>query len=291
MAIQEAHAGDEAGEGENYFVSMTDMMVGVLFVFIIMLMAFALNFQQQTDRQEENINVAKEVAEKLDQLEIQVRSRIDEIREAAALRSRLLRDLREALITEGLVVEIDEANGVLRLTEAAVQFPPNGSLLENTPKADVGKDSTPKANVGKIARVLATVLPGYSVCSEGQATPCRRSTQSAVETVFIEGHTDQSGSDDRNWTLSTERAVNTYRELTAVSPDLRALRNRTGEEILSVSGYSSTRQIDPGRSPSAYQKNRRIDLRFVMEVDSGSGLQEIRTLVDGMRSEIEKLKR
>src|SRR3954469_304642 len=107
MVIEEAHGGGEAGEGENYFVSMTDMMVGVLFVFIIMLMAFALNFQQQTDRQEENINVAKEVAEKLDQLENQVRRRIDEIREAAALRSRLLRDLREALIAEGLVVEID----------------------------------------------------------------------------------------------------------------------------------------------------------------------------------------
>jgi flagellar motor protein MotB len=281
MAIQEAHAGDEAGEGENYFVSMTDMMVGVLFVFIIMLMAFALNFQQQTDRQEENINVAKEVAEKLDQLENQVRSRIDEIREAAALRSRLLRDLREALIAEGLVVEIDEANGVLRLTEAAVQFPSNGSSL----------DSTAKTNVGKIARVLARVLPTYSVCSEGQVSPCRRSTQSAVETVFIEGHTDQSGTDDRNWSLSTERAVNTYRELTAVSQDLRTLRNRRAEEILSVSGYSSTRQVDVDRSPTAYQKNRRIDLRFVMEVDSGAGLQEIRTLVDGMRQEIEKLRR
>jgi flagellar motor protein MotB len=188
--------------------------------------------------------------------------------------------LREALIAEGLVVEIDEANGVLRLTEAAVQFPSNGSSL----------DSTAKANVGKIARVLARVLPGYSVCSEGQASPCRRAAQSAVETVFIEGHTDQSGTDDRNWSLSTERAVNTYRELTAVSSDLRTLRNRRGEEILSVSGYSSTRQIDTDRSPTAYQKNRRIDLRFVMEVDSGAGLQEIRSLVDGMRQEIEKLK-
>jgi len=281
MVVDEAHGADESGEGENYFVSMTDMMVGVLFVFIIMLMAFALNFQQQTDRQEENISVAKEVAEKLDQLENRVRIRIDEIREATALRSRLLRDLREALIAEGLVVEIDEANGVLRLTEAAVQFPSNGSFLDNTAKA----------NVGKIARVLGRVLPGYSVCTEGQVSPCRRSTQSAVETVFIEGHTDQSGTDERNWSLSTERAVNTYRELTTVSPDLRTLRNRRGEEILSVSGYSSTRQIDPERSPSAYQKNRRIDLRFVMEVENSSGLQEIRALVDGMRSEIEKLKR
>ena len=36
----------EHGEGgENYFVSMTDMMVGMLFLFIILLMVFALNYR------------------------------------------------------------------------------------------------------------------------------------------------------------------------------------------------------------------------------------------------------
>ncbi len=40
---------------ESYFVSMTDLMVGMLFIFIIMLMAFTLNLRnaQQTH---ENIN-------------------------------------------------------------------------------------------------------------------------------------------------------------------------------------------------------------------------------------------
>jgi flagellar motor protein MotB len=112
-----------------------------------------------------------------------------------------------------------------------------------------------------------------------------------VETVFIEGHTDQSGGDERNWALSTERAVNTYRELTQASANLRALRNHRGEEILSVSGYSSTRHIDPGRNATAYQRNRRIDLRFVMEIDSSAGLHEIQGLIGDMRREIEKLKR
>ena len=44
---------DEALEAEadeeNYFVSMTDMMVGLVFIFIIMLMYFALQFQDITD--------------------------------------------------------------------------------------------------------------------------------------------------------------------------------------------------------------------------------------------------
>ena len=32
-------------ESENYFISMTDMMVGMLFIFLIMLMVFALNYR------------------------------------------------------------------------------------------------------------------------------------------------------------------------------------------------------------------------------------------------------
>jgi flagellar motor protein MotB len=38
----------ELEEGESYYVSMTDMMVGVVFIFIIMLSYFALNYRQST---------------------------------------------------------------------------------------------------------------------------------------------------------------------------------------------------------------------------------------------------
>ena len=36
-------------EEESYFISMADMMVGLLFVFIILLLYFALQFRQTTD--------------------------------------------------------------------------------------------------------------------------------------------------------------------------------------------------------------------------------------------------
>ena len=44
MAYQEAVSNTDA-DGENYFISMTDMMVGMLFIFIILLMSFALLFR------------------------------------------------------------------------------------------------------------------------------------------------------------------------------------------------------------------------------------------------------
>jgi chemotaxis protein MotB len=279
---------DSHADGENYFISMTDMMVGMLFIFIILLMSFALLFRQQTDVQvaktkvqSKKIEVAESVGRELDQTELRIRKRLDEIREASQLRLRLLTEVRDQLSREGLTVEISPSGDVLRLTEAAVQFPVNNFAL-------IGDA---KKNVGKIARVLAWVLPAYSICPGSRALPsCRTPDQASVETVFIEGHTDETGNDDQNWSLSAQRAASTYRELTMVAPELRRIVNRREEEILSISGYSSTRPIDPSGTAAAWSRNRRIDLRFVMDTDPRSGLEEVGALLQKMRTAIQELK-
>ncbi|MDR3497404.1 MAG: OmpA family protein [Ancalomicrobiaceae bacterium] len=279
---------EQDATGENYFISMTDMMVGVLFIFIIMLMAFALDFQKTTTVQENSINVAKDVALKLQRMENNVRDDISTIERADLARRQLLDDLQTQLATEGLDVAIDQANGVLRLTENAVKFDVNRSDLND--KA--------RLNVDKIAHVLDRVLPQYVACKlAGDKPTCAPSVAvgSTVETVFIEGHTDTTGVPDlkerdrRNWELSAERAVATYREIVSQSPLLRSLRNQHGQEIVSVSGYSSTRPIDPHETRDAWERNRRIDLRFVMEVDTEEGLKRILSITNAMKSEIDHL--
>ena len=287
MAYQEAVSNTDA-DGENYFISMTDMMVGMLFIFIILLMSFALLFRHQTDvqvkttkQQSNKIEVAEAVGRELDETESRISKRLDEIREASQLRLRLLTELRDQLSKEGLVVEISSSGDVLRLTEAAVQFPVNNFAL-------IGDA---KRNVGKLARVLARVLPSYSICSRGRIPQqCRTPAQASVETVFIEGHTDETGIDDMNWSLSAQRAASTYRELTTIASELRHILNRRQEEILSISGYSSTRPIDTTETFAARSRNRRIDLRFVMDTDATSGLEEIKGLLQKMRTAIQGLK-
>ena len=278
-------------EGENYFVSMTDMMIGVLFIFIIMLMAFALDFRQKTDVQEDAVDVARQVAAKLADLQGQVRGEITTLDHAQEARRQLLRDIQAQLKTEGLDVQIDEANGVLRLTENAVRFASNSSDLADTATQKA------KLNVGKIAHVLEHVLPNYAAChvvSDGPPT-CGTDIGSAIETVFVEGHTDVTGVKDaadrerRNWQLSVERSVNTYRELLVQAPSLHTLRNHLQQEIVSVSGYSSTRPIDPGDGADAWTRNRRIDLRFVMELDNKERLKQILDLTDDMKAQIDRL--
>ena len=62
-----------------------------------------------------------------------------------------------------------------------------------------------KDNVGKIARVLERVLPKYVSCRNWQTSVYSTTEDTALETLFIEGHTDTTGIDNNNWVLSTER--------------------------------------------------------------------------------------
>lgn len=307
------NAPDHTEEDENYFISMTDMMVGVLFIFLIMLMLFALNFRniteeklaqlqrdseqlqiekQRVEEAEQRVKeaqqelvrvkfVADDVARRLDVLTAKVDGQLDELRQASRDRSELLNALRSELRAQGLDVQIDEVNGVLRLTENAIHFPVNRSDL----------DEIATKNVNKVATALGIVLPCYTTYRETYTgARCPSKTSGAmIETVFIEGHTDVTGGDDRNWPLATDRAVKTFRQLTSFAPQLRSLANKTGKEILSVSGYGSTRPIDREKTPDAYEKNRRIDLRFVMESDNSQRLEEIIKATEEMRVELNRL--
>ncbi|WP_455269281.1 OmpA/MotB family protein [Rhizobium herbae] len=291
------HAVEE--EEENYFVSMTDMMVGILFIFIIMLMVFALQFQKQTDTSEiqiqEVLRKVEEVAKQLQVLRDEIDAELDGLNQSQRERTALLNDLERELKAVGLEVQIDPENGVLRLTENAIRFDINKSEL--TAKAS--------ENVEKLANVLAQVLPRYTSCRDADGIISCRALRpgAAIDTVFIEGHTDSQGSeteagDSRNWQLSTERAVATYRALTEFQAALRGLRNPEKKEILSVSGYSSTRPIPGtelvvGEESSRIQlleKNRRIDMRFVMQVDPSDRLKDVLKLTRNMERQIDKLR-
>jgi flagellar motor protein MotB len=120
---------------------------------------------------------------------------------------------------------------------------------------------------------------------------CGETGSTTVETVFIEGHTDRTGTADRNWSLSTERAVVTYRLIETAEPTLATLVNRDGNQIISVSGYGPTRPVTSDPTPDDFAPNRRIDLRFVMETDELGRLEEIRRLTAEMQEQINALTR
>ena len=75
---------------ESYFASFTDMLVGIIFIFIILLMIIANDFQKVTKS-------------------------VTEINES---RDKILKEIEHSLKQAGVPVTIDTEQGVLRLPES-----------------------------------------------------------------------------------------------------------------------------------------------------------------------------
>jgi chemotaxis protein MotB len=233
MILDDAHESEV--DEENYFVSMTDMMVGLVFIFIIMLMYFAVQFQDVTDQ----------------------------LTGANKERTKILRQIEQALRKEGIQVKLDEKNGILRLPEA---------ILFDSGRSELKPSG--KLAVGHLADALTAILPCYTDEKAGEAVDRSRcaKTPYRIEAVYVEGHTDADryaggGLIRDNLDLSVVRATNTFRELTERQPVLDALCAQKGalcEAVLSVSGYGEKRPVRVGDGDEQKRTNRRIDLRLLM---------------------------
>ena len=129
---------------KNYFISMTDMMVGLLFVFIIMLMTFALSYRQREDFSQGDIEKLRKAVEVVDR-------KIEDFKEVYQTRARFLEDLEHRLDRVGVQVKAYPATGVLRLGEG-ILFDSESSII----KQPIGG-----INIRKIGAILAEVLPCY----------------------------------------------------------------------------------------------------------------------------------
>ncbi len=270
--------GDQGGQ--NYLASVSDLVSALIFVFIIMLAVFAYQLANVT---EEQVNITEELTAE-DETRYEILLAIDDRLEKAGIRVEVLRE-----------------QGVLRLSDNAINFP-SGSEL---PAA------SHRVNVGRLARAIAEVAPCYvssrqaapavgrgeglpleaddetpSYCSppaDASAYSCwERRFPWLLETLLIEGHTDDvpvaaGNRFEDNLELSSMRAATVHRMIVACEPGVERLLNANGFPILSTSGYGYAR-------PAAERAddNRRIDLRFLLEPPKGA----IRTREPDVQSEI-----
>ena len=201
---------------DSFTISISDLMSGLLAVFILVLSYFILNFSQATAQLTQN----------------------------DVTRAELLRFMQRELEREGIKVSVDEQHGILRISE--------GVLF------DVGlADVKPQGQI--VIKKLGSVL---EIALEKEQFKGR------VETIFIEGHTDNipinNGIFPSNWELSTTRAINTWLTMSSANPRLPWFPNDKGELIFSVSGYADTRPIAENSTEAGRRDNRRIDIRFSM---------------------------
>ncbi|AOW52317.1 Outer membrane protein and related peptidoglycan-associated (lipo)proteins [Legionella pneumophila] len=222
---------------ESYFASFTDMLVGIIFIFIILLMIVANNFQSATKK-------------------------VTEINES---RDKILKEIEQSLKQEGVSVTIDIEQGVLRLPE---------SILFGVDQYQVNEEG--KIALSKLASVLEKYLPCMAVTEEKFKSQCESlnlTSRDGLDAVFIEGHTDSTGSSEHNWYLSARRAISVFNELIDAKPLLNVgLKNINGIPILNVSGYEARRPIDPNN----LSVNRRIELRFIMRSPTPQDIKRLK---------------
>jgi flagellar motor protein MotB len=245
------HGGDQG----DYFASMTDMMLGLVFIFIIMLMAFALDLREA---QRTIVDATKEFTE------------------TDLARREMLRDI--AQILQGLLpVTIDEENGTLQL---------GGDILFPKGSADAYAEALPKLRM--LGKALDVVLPCYAVAAEVPLDRCALRHKGRLDAVYIEGHTDTAPIHtprfQSNWDLSAARATETFSKLVDAFPMLGQLRNDRAEKLIGVSGYGEYRPVDDSGTEAGMQRNRRIELRFIMASPTTSEVDGVMDRINEKRS-------
>jgi len=276
----------EEGGAEGYFASVSDLMVGILFVFLLMLSVFALNYRVAERDQEVSrarFDIEKARADRVGELLEQAAAQLQQDIEASSnARDRLLATLETTLSQRGIQVWVDRQAGILHLP---------GDLLFDTLSATLGPRQ--RDSVGIVANALARILPCFTPITD--RTSCDPPNLPVLETVLVEGHTDRrpigvAGTGFRdNDQLSTERALAVFAELRRAQPSLDALRNADGSyPLLGVSGFGDRRPLPQaqGSTEADYGLNRRIDLRFLLA--RTAELERLRGQLEAALKESEK---
>ena len=243
----------------DFWISASDLMAGLIFVFLIILTIFSIQFKK-----EQNSFVLAKA----------------ELQSPAKTRLHILQDLKEILKKNGLEVETLPEYGILRLTEKTLSFP--AARAVPIPEK--------LGNLGKLAKALTSILPCYSkfikdsdsALDSTQSAPewcqpleleqeyqCRPEFKGSIETVMIEGHTDatavKAGAGYRdNLALSAARATTVLRLLRNCDARLSNLYNNKGQPLVGASGYSYLRPII--NNDTRDTRNRRIDIRLMMDL-------------------------
>jgi chemotaxis protein MotB len=228
----------ETVEEAGYLASASDLMIGLLFVFIIMVVMLS----QKVDE------IQKGEGEK------------DPLASAVLIIGQKFKDA-------GLNVVIDPASGVIGLP---------ADTLFSISSAELNEGSTKTLRKAKDS--LVEILPCYIYSErKSRSSNCLSNDEEVeIETIFIEGHTDSAPlkqSNYTNWHLGLDRARAVYEVLT--DGKLQSYKNERKLDVFGISSYADKR-IKRNFGVEDAQASRRVELRFVLayKPDSKKGKAE-----------------
>lgn len=249
----------ENPDADPYWISFSDLMSALLIVFILAVVILIL---QLTETQSSLADEQETVREQRERFGDQV----DTLREAESIRAEMLEEIQENLGAQGIEVIVSDNNSVLSIPTSLLGF--------ESASYDISEESH------EVSVAIGTAI------ADALSTEDRFEH---LDTVFVEGHTDNIGFDGLegtgNWGLSTFRAISLWRLWDEQLPESRQLgsfTSTTGSPLFSVSGYGETRPATEVQETDADRAaNRRIDVRFTVVRPSAEELGEIIELSTG----------
>lgn len=217
-------------EENPYWMSFSDLMSGLLVIFILAAVALIIELTQKS--------------EKID-------ASIQELKMAEEARRNILIDIKEELAKQNVHVEIVENDTVIRIPESTLSF-------------DSGKDTLPEnATVQNEVRLIGIALHKAITTNQRWKYLDTVFVEGHTDSngIWYRGK--------GNWGLSTDRAVSIWKLWQTeieVEPKLSELTNYNGQLLFSVSGYADTRRVDLQETTEEQRaRNRRIDIRFTVK--------------------------
>ncbi len=225
-------------EDNPYWMSFSDIMAGLLVIFILACATLLLRLAQMEDKVSRNI---------------------EELKQSSKARSEILHEIARDLSNKGIQVEISDNDSVLRIPEQAFHFKTGKFEVSNEYK--IAAESIGKALYHSITKderwkYLETVfVEGHTDSRNARNYRMGNWELSALRAISL-------------WKFWVEE--------TSYGSNLENLRNRQGRLLFSVSGYAATRRVsEVENSKNAMRKNRRIDIRFTTRQPSLLELQKV----------------
>ena len=282
---------------ESYFVSMTDIMVGMLFVFIILLMFFVFRIQN-TSEPTVPLSEFQALMRERDALENEVK-RLNQnplekyLKLADAARENILNILRDSMRNVPGIKEEDvrviSDQGILRLS---------GDMLFPSGSSTIVPASSSANVVRNLSASLAKVLPCFSLGPASNPNKACNPNAIFIDAVLVEGHTDNvpitgfvEGNITDNLTLSARRAINTVEAIYAdqprllqmfsISPSQQGRQLGEGDSpLINPAGFGDSRPAFSNDTDEGKKNNRRIDIRLLMYSPRTESLDAVRKLLE-----------
>lgn len=279
---------------ENPFVwSFSDLMAGLLAIFILALIITMLELQKRKEdllREQEKIKITLvELVGSLQEiqtLQTKIASALDGVSQRERSLAAMLEGIQKDLEERGVQVIVAENGSVLRIPEQGLSF-------------GLGRYDIPppfEQNASAIGEALAHALE-------------QETNRRMLDTVFIEGHTDAvpNAREMGNWGLSAYRAIALWNYWTLEPGNLAHMKHLSNlptnpehqpRPLISVSGYAETRSTHPPETAATLNpdrpEDRRIDIRFTLAASEKKQLKSLQGDLDTMKAKtdvlIQKLK-